>query len=287
MTLRLGVPNKGRLNERAVDLLIRAGIDLGEDIGRRLYVKARNQDLEVIFVRAQDIPVFIAEGAIDFGITGLDETAESGKDLIRALDLQFGFCHLAVAVPDDSGITDASQIKNGSRIATSFPNLTRQYFERLGIQVQIITVTGACEIMPYVGVSDYITDLVSTGSTLKTNRLREVGSIIESQAAIITSRKAMDQKGQAIQDIIDSLNSVMLAEDKKYLMADIPKDKLAEVEKIIPGIGGPTVLEIAGNPDFLAVHAVINTKDVFKTIADLKRLGARGILTTPIERLVN
>ena len=287
MTLRLGVPNKGRLNERAVDLLIRAGIDLGEDIGRRLYVKARNQDLEVIFVRAQDIPVFIAEGAIDFGITGLDETAESGRDLIRALDLQFGFCHLAVAVPDDSGITDASQIKNGSRIATSFPNLTRQYFERLGIQVQIITVTGACEIMPYVGVSDYITDLVSTGSTLKTNRLREVGSIIESQAAIITSRKAMDQKGQAIQDIIDSLNSVMLAEDKKYLMADIPKDKLAEVEKIIPGIGGPTVLEIAGNPDFLAVHAVINTKDVFKTIADLKRLGARGILTTPIERLVN
>ncbi len=287
MTLRLGVPNKGRLNERAVDLLIRAGIDLGEDIGRRLYVKARNQDLEVIFVRAQDIPVFIAEGAIDFGITGLDETAESGRDLIRALDLQFGFCHLAVAVPDDSGIKDASQIKNGSRIATSFPNLTRQYFERLGIQVQIITVTGACEIMPYVGVSDYITDLVSTGSTLKTNRLREVGSIIESQAAIITSRKAMDQKGQAIQDIIDSLNSVMLAEDKKYLMADIPKDKLAEVEKIIPGIGGPTVLEIAGNPDFLAVHAVINTKDVFKTIADLKRLGTRGILTTPIERLVN
>ncbi|MBR4202835.1 MAG: ATP phosphoribosyltransferase, partial [Candidatus Methanomethylophilaceae archaeon] len=159
MTLRLGVPNKGRLNERAIELLVRSGIDLGEDIGRRLYLKAKNQDIEVIFVRAQDVPVFIAEGAIDMGITGIDETAESGRDLERILDLQFGYCHLAVAVPEESGITDASQIPDGSRIATSFPNLTRQYFEKLGKKVDVITVTGACEIMPYMGVSDFISDL--------------------------------------------------------------------------------------------------------------------------------
>ncbi len=287
MTLRLGVPNKGRLNERAIELLVRSGIDLGEDIGRRLYLKAKNQDIEVIFVRAQDVPVFIAEGAIDMGITGIDETAESGRDLERILDLQFGYCHLAVAVPEESGITDASQIPDGSRIATSFPNLTRQYFEKLGKKVDVITVTGACEIMPYMGVSDFISDLVSTGSTLKTNRLREVGSIIESQAVVISSKKALEKNGQAIQDVVDSFQSVIIAENKKYIMADIPRSTLEEVEKIIPGIGGPTILEIAGNKDYLAVHAVIDGKDVFETINKLKRLGAKGILTTPIERLVN
>jgi len=287
MTLRLGVPNKGRLNERTIELLVKSGIDLGEDIGRRLYLKAKNQDIEVIFVRAQDIPVFIAEGAIDMGITGIDETAESGKALEKILDLQFGYCHLAVAVPEASGITEASQIPEGSRIATSFPNLTKQYFEKMGKKVEIITVTGACEIMPYMGVSDFIADLVSTGSTLKTNRLREVGSIIESQAVVITSKNAMSKNGQAILDVVDSFQSVIIAENKKYLMADIPKDKLEVVEKIIPGIGGPTVLEIAGNKDYLAVHAVIDGKDVFKTINELKRIGAKGILTTPIERLVN
>ena len=287
MTLRIGVPNKGRLNERSIELLSRIGIDLGEDFGRKLYVKARNQDIEAIFVRAQDIPIFIAEGAMDMGITGIDETAESGKDLKRILDLQFGFCHLAVAVPETSDITDAKQIKNGSRVATSFPNLTKRYFDGLGIDVEIITVTGACEIMPYMGVSDYISDLVSSGSTLKTNRLREVGKIIDSQAVVISSEKAMAKNGQYIQEVIDSIESVIIAENKKYIMADIPKDKLAEVEKILPGIGGPTVLEIAGNGDYLAVHAVIESNDVFKTIADLKRLGAKGILTTPIERLVN
>ena len=287
MTLRLGVPNKGRLNERTIELLTRSGIDLGEDIGRRLYIKAKNQDIEVIFVRAQDVPVFVAEGAIDMGITGIDETAESGRDLDKILDLQFGYCHLAVAVPEASGITDAAQIPEGSRIATSFPNLTKQYFDKLGKKVEVITVTGACEIMPYMGVSDFIADLVSTGSTLKTNRLREVGNIIESQAVVITSKKAMASKGQAIQDVVDSFQSIIIAENKKYIMADIPRDKLAEVEKIIPGIGGPTVLEIAGNKDYLAVHAVIDGSKVFTTINELKRLGAKGILTTPIERLVN
>ena len=287
MTLKLGVPNKGRLNERTIELLTKSGIDLGEDIGRRLYLRAKNQDIEVIFVRARDIPIFIAEGSIDMGITGIDETAESGKDLKNVLNLQFGFCHLSVAVPEESGITDASQIKDGSKIATSFPNLTRKYFEKLGKNVEIIVVTGACEIMPYLGVSDYIVDLVSTGSTLKTNRLREVGSIIESQAAVITSEAAMQRNGQAIQDVVDSFQSVIIAENKKYIMADIPKDKLIEVESIIPGIGGPTVLEIAGNSQFLAVHAVVDGDKVFKTIAELKRLGAKGILTTPIERLVN
>lgn len=286
MTVKIGVPNKGRLNERTLEILRKAGLDLGEDIGRRLYVRVRNQDIEVIFVRAQDIPGFIAAGAIDAGITGLDELAESGHELVNVMDLKFGYCRLVVAVPEASGITDISQIKDGSRIATSFPNLSKRYFESHGKDVQVMVVTGAAEIMPYLGLSDYIVDLVSTGSTLRTNRLREVGTIIESQAAFISSEKALKEKGEEIGEIASSIGSVLMAEDRKYIMADVPKDRLRDVEKILPGIGGPTVLELAGNDDFVAVHAVIESDRVYRTIVELKKIGAKGILTTAIERLV-
>ncbi|MBQ3685972.1 MAG: ATP phosphoribosyltransferase [Candidatus Methanomethylophilaceae archaeon] len=282
----MGVPNKGRLNERTIEILRKAGLDLGEDIGRRLYVKIRNQDIEVVFVRAQDIPSFIAAGAIDAGITGLDELAESGHELVVAMGLNFGYCHLAVAVPEASGITDVSQIADGSRIATSFPNLSKRYFESHGKKVDILVVTGAAEIMPYLGMSDYIVDLVSTGSTLRTNRLREVGTIIESQAAFITSEAAMAKKGEEIDEIASSIRSVLMAEQRKYIMADVPKDRLPDAERILPGIGGPTVLDIAGNDQYVAVHAVIDSDKVYRTISELKKIGAKGILTTAIERLV-
>jgi len=286
MTVKIGVPNKGRLNERTIEILRKAGLDLGEDIGRRLYVKIRNQDIEVVFVRAQDIPSFIAAGAIDAGITGLDELAESGHELVVAMGLKFGYCHLAVAVPEASGITDISQIADGSRIATSFPNLSKRYFESHGKKVDILVVTGAAEIMPYLGMSDYIVDLVSTGSTLRTNRLREVGTIIESQAAFITSEAAMANKGEEIDEIASSISSVLMAEQRKYIMADVPKDRLADAERILPGIGGPTVLDIAGNDQYVAVHAVIDSDKVYRAISELKKIGAKGILTTAIERLV-
>lgn len=287
MTLKFGVPNKGRLNERTVELLTKAGIDLGEDVGRRLYIKARNQDIEVLFVRAQDIPEFVATGAIDIGITGQDQVAESGYRLIQALELRFGYCHMAVAVPEGSGIKDASQIRDGSRIATSYPNIARRYFESIGKDVQVIVVTGAAEIMPYLGISDYIVDLVSTGSTLKMNRMIEAGRILDSQAAVFTSETARERYADEIDEIVSSIESVIEAENKRYIMADVPRDRLSDVERIIPGIGGPTVLDIAGNKDFMAVHAVIDSNQTFHVIAELKKIGAKGILTTPIERLVN
>lgn len=287
MTLKFGVPNKGRLNERTVELLTKAGIDLGEDVGRRLYIKARNQDIEVLFVRAQDIPEFVATGAIDVGITGQDQVAESGYKLVQALELRFGYCHMAVAVPEESGIKDASQIKDGSRIATSYPNIARRYFESIGKDVQVIVVTGAAEIMPYLGISDYIVDLVSTGSTLKMNRMIEAGRILDSQAAVFTSEAARERYADEIDEIVSSIESVIEAENKRYIMADVPRDRLSDVERIIPGIGGPTVLDIAGNKDFMAVHAVIDSNQTFHVIAELKKIGAKGILTTPIERLVN
>ena len=287
MTLKFGVPNKGRLNERTIELLAKAGIDLGEDVGRRLYVKARNQDIEVLFLRAQDIPEFVATGAIDIGITGQDQVAEAGAQIEQVLELRFGYCHMAVAVPEASGIKDASEIKDGSRIATSYPNIARRYFESLSKDVSVIVVTGAAEIMPYLGISDYIVDLVSTGSTLKMNRMIEAGRILDSQAAVFTSKQSMEKYGEQIEEIASSIQSVIDAENKRYIMADVPRDRLSDVERIIPGIGGPTILDIAGNSGFMAVHAVIDSDQTFHVIAELKKIGAKGILTTPIERLVN
>ena len=287
MTLKFGVPNKGRLNERAVELLTKSGIDLGEDIGRKLYIRARNHDVEVLFLRAQDIPEFIASGAIDLGITGQDQVAESGYELVERLPLEFGYCHMAVAVPESSGITDASQIRDGSRAANSYPNIARRYFESIGKDVKVIEVTGAAEVMPYIGISDFIVDLVSTGSTLKMNRMVEAARILDSQACIFTSREAMDRCGDAIDELADSIRSVIDAERKKYLMANVPKDRIADAERIVPGLEGPTILDIAGNSGYVALHAVIDSKDTFHTILELKKIGAKGILTTAIERLVN
>ena len=275
------------MNERTIELLAKAGIDLGEDVGRRLYVKARNQDIEVLFLRAQDIPEFVATGAIDIGITGQDQVAEAGAQIEQVLELRFGYCHMAVAVPEASGIKDASEIKDGSRIATSYPNIARRYFESLGKDVSVIVVTGAAEIMPYLGISDYIVDLVSTGSTLKMNRMIEAGRILDSQAAVFTSKQSMEKYGEQIEEIASSIQSVIDAENKRYIMADVPRDRLSDVERIIPGIGGPTILDIAGNSGFMAVHAVIDSGQTFHVIAELKKIGAKGILTTPIERLVN
>lgn len=286
MTLKFGVPNKGRLNERTVELLTKAGIDLGEEIGRKLYIKARNHDVEVLFLRAQDIPEFIATGAIDMGITGQDQVAESGRTLVTRLELQFGYCHMAVAVPEESGIRDSSQIRDGSRAATSYPNIARRYFESIGKKVDIIEVTGAAEVMPYLGISDFIVDLVSTGSTLKMNRMVEAGRIMDSQACIFTSEAAMAKYGEQIDELAESIRSVIEAESKKYLMANVPRDRIKDAERIIPGLDGPTILDIAGNGGYVALHAVIESKDAFHTINELKKIGAKGILTTELERLV-
>jgi len=286
MTLKMAVPNKGRLNERAVELLLKSGLDLGEGWGRRLYVNVRNQDIEIVFVRAQDIPDFVASGAIDIGITGIDQVAESGSDVASLLNLDFGHCRLSVAVPETSGIKSVDDLKGGCRVATSFPNLTKRFFASKKKNVEIVNVSGAAEIMPYMGVSDIIVDLVSSGSTLKTNRLVAIEDIIESQAVIVGNKASLKNKKDAMNGIVNSIESVIVAENKKYLMADIPKVKLAEIQKLFPGVAGPTVMNIAGRDDMVAMHVVIDKKDVYDSVNTLKKMGAKGILTLPIDRLV-
>ena len=286
MVLRMAVPNKGRLNERAVELLVKSGLDLGEDWGRKLYVKVRNKDMEVIFVRAQDIPSFVASGAVDLGITGQDQIDDSGADVEEVMPLDFGHCRLSVAVPEAYPYREVKDIPDGSRVATSFVNTTRRFFESIGKKVEIIEVSGAAEIMPYMNVSDFIVDLVSSGSTLKTNRLVEIHPIIYSQAVAIANKESLKKHKDAIGDIINAIRSIMTAESKKYLMADIPKKQLEKVQSMFPGLAGSTVMNIAGRDDMVAIHVVIDNKDIYDAVNALQKLGGKGILTLPIDRLV-
>ncbi len=207
MTVKMAIPNKGRLNERAIELLTKAGIDLGSNWGRRLNIEVPNLDLEVILVRAQDIPVFIESGAVDFGITGLDVATETGVELECVHDLRFGICRFCVVVPDESEIKTAKDLKDGVRVATTFPNITRSYFDKLGVKARIVDVQGAAEIMPYLGVCDIITDLVETGGTLRTNHLREVDTVMTSSARVFASKEAMadPEKNAKIDEITDAI----------------------------------------------------------------------------------
>ncbi len=286
MTLKIAIPNKGRLSERSVELLTKAGLDIGEDWGRKLYIGVKGRNIEVLLVRAQDIPEFVCSGAIDIGVTGLDQIEESGHNLKNILNLDYGHCRLSLAVPDNSDVKSAEDVKEGARIATSFPNMTKRYFESVGKKVSIVTISGAAEIMPYIGVSDYVVDLVSTGSTLKMNRLREVAVLFESQAAIVTTEKALAEKQEAIMEVADAIRSVIDAEDRKYLMANVPVDRIEDVESFLPGIGGPTVLNIAGNTEVVAIHVVVADSELYDAINNLRKIGATGILTLSMDRLV-
>lgn len=285
--LRIALPNKGRLSEKALDLFATAGLK-AEFSSARALVAQLGPDFQAIFVRAADIPEFVADGAADLGVTGADLVAESGRDVEELLDLGFGRCRLAVAVPESSAIRHPADIPPGSRIATSFPGITRSFFETMGVDIEIAPVSGATEIAPHLGVADVIVDLVSTGSTLRVNRLREVATILESTARVVANREALAEPAQerALRELVAALESVLRARARRYLMANVPKARLDEVREVLPGINGPTIVEVADSGAWVAAHAVVDADRVYQTIARLKALGAEGILVTKIERLM-
>ena len=285
--LRIALPNKGRLSEKALDLFETAGLR-AEFSSERALVAQLGPDFEAIFVRAADIPEYVADGAADLGVTGADLVAESGRRITELLDLGFGRCRLAVAVPEASPITAPEDLAQGTRVATSFPGVTRRFFGERGIDIEIAPVSGATEIAPHLGVADVIVDLVSTGSTLRVNRLREVGTILESTARVVASPKTLEspERRPAVDEVIAALESVLRARARRYLMANVRRDRLDEVRKVIPGINGPTIVEILDGSEWVAAHAVVEADRVYQTIARLKALGAEGILVTRIERLM-
>ncbi len=284
--IRIALPNKGRLAEPARDLLRRTGLRFSGLSGRVLQARL-GEHLLAIFVSTSDIPEFVADGATDLGITGGDLIAESDRDLDPVLDLGFGRCRLVVATRDEDTIRTIADIPDGAPVATSFPGLARRFFEAANKRITVVPVSGAAEIAPHIGVADVIVDLVATGSTLKINGLREVETVLESEASLIARPGLRDDPAAAaeVSALSDALESVIRARDKRYLMANVPRQRLEEVRQLLPGISGPTIIDVLDGGEVVAAHAVVEQAETYRLINDLRRIGATGILVTKIERL--
>ncbi len=283
--LRIALPNKGRLSEDARELFTDAGLEV-RGRGERALTASLGGEFEAIFVRAADIPEFVADGAAQAGITGVDLVQESGREVEELLDLEFGACRLVVAARDESGIQALSDLRSRPRVATVFPRITATFFATQGIPVEIVPVSGAAEIAPHLGIADIVVDLTSTGSTLKVNGLREVATVLQSSARLITVVPADDRRRASLDELVDALASVLRARSRRYLMANVPRARLSEVQAILPGINGPTVIDIMDHGEMVAVHAVVPSATIYRTIGQLKQLGCQGILVTRIERLM-
>lgn len=288
--LRLAIPNKGRLHDDARSLLADAGLEVRASSERAL-VASLGGEFEAIFVRAQDIPEFVADGAADAGITGWDLVSESGRPLESRLDLGFGRCRLVVAAKDDGSVRSIADIPDGARIATVFPGLSQRFFADAGKRVALVPVSGAVEIAPHLGIADVIVDLTSTGSTLRVNGLRELGTVLDSTAHLVVAGAASGRapsgaRDRSLRELVDALASVLAARGQRYLMANVPRAQLDAVKRILPGISGPTVIDVMNGGDKVAVHAVCPASGIYRTINALKTIGAEGILVTRIERLL-
>jgi ATP phosphoribosyltransferase len=280
---RIALPNKGRLAEGARELLERSGLEF--DVrGDRALQASLGDDFLALFVNARDIPEFVADGAADLGITGRDLIMESGRDVAVVLDLGFGRCRLALAAAEDNAVGDLAGVPDDTRVATVFPRITEAFFRERGQRVRLVPISGAAENAPHLGVADMIVDLVSTGSTLKMNGLREVGTIMESTAVLIARADVCDWR--TTRELVTALESVLRAQGKRYLMANVPRAQLPAVKEILPGINGPTVVDVLNGGEHVAAHAVVDRRDVYRVIAQLKAIGATGILVTSIERLM-
>lgn len=286
--LKIALPNKGRLAEEVRELFDQAGLPV-KARGERALSASLGGEFEAIFVRAQDIPEFVADGAADAGVTGWDLVSESERPLEMLLDLEFGRCRLVVAAREESGIGSVEQIQGSPRVATCFPRVTHRFFEKAGRKVEVVPVSGAAEIAPHLGIADIVVDLTSTGSTLKMNGLREVATVLESSARLIAGKGALSaspERTRTLQELVTALESVLRARGKRYVMANVPRAALEKVREVLPGLNGPTVIDIMGGGAMVAVHAVVSTNGLYRTIASLKALGAEGILVTRIERLM-
>lgn len=282
--MRIAVPNKGRLHEPSLSLLDRAGLAVESGADRQLYANTVDPDIQVLFARAADIPEYVADGAADVGITGLDQVRESGVDNVESLlDLEFGRCRLVLAAPEDDDVTEAADLE-GKIVATEFPRITRAYFDEQGVDPEIVEVSGATELTPHVDMADAIVDITSTGTTLKVNRLAVVDEVLQSSVHLFARDDVLGT--EKVDQLVMALGSVLAADGKRYLMLNAPQDNLDAIEAVIPGLGGPTILDV-DEAGVVAVHAVVEERDVFQVISDLKEEGASGILVTEIERLVD
>ncbi|MEL4305579.1 ATP phosphoribosyltransferase [Methanococcoides sp. LMO-2] len=282
--IRIAIPNKGRLHDPTVDLFKEAGLPVLGGSNRKLFAKTTDPEITFLFARAADIPEYVQDGAADVGITGLDLISETNSDVEMLLDLKYGGADLVLAVPEDSEIASPQDLE-GMRVATEFPVITANYFENLGISIDVVKVSGACEMTPHVGIADAIVDISSSGTTLAMNHLKVIEKVFTSSIYLIANHKTAEAE-EKVQHIKTALESVLHAKQKRYLMMNVPSDKLDDVKEELPGLAGPTVMKVESKENIVAVHAVVDADIIFATINRLKKAGAFDILVVPIERMI-
>ncbi len=285
--LRIAIPGRGRLRDGAEKLLSVVGIDLPPAGDRTLVSEDEHAFYQLQSVRARDIVGLVRSGSADIGITGRDLVMEYGDgEISELMELDFGKCSLCMAVPESSDATDANDLPEGVRVATMFPRITGKFFEGIGRSVQLVTVSGTTEAAPMIGIADAISDIVETGTTLRSNGLRRLCVIAESTAVVIAGERTLGRKREAIDEFLCMIRSVQDARSKRYLMVNVPAGSEAKVRRLLKGMEGPTFMRISGRDDFFALHAVVESGDVNTLIPALKASGCTGILVSRIERLV-
>ena len=281
--LRIAVQSKGRLFEDTINLLTEADIKVSAT-KRTLLVQASNFPLEVLYLRDDDIPQCVASGVADLGVVGENEFVERGEDANVIERLGFSKCRLSLAIPKEIDYPGLEWF-NGKKIATSYPNILRQFMQQNGIQTDIHVISGSVEISPGIGLADGIFDIVSSGSTLVSNNLREVEVVMHSEALLIGNKSMDEAKKKTLQEMLFRFEAVRNAEDKKYVRMNAPKAKLQEIVDVLPGLKSPTIIPLA-DEDWCSVHTVLDQKRFWEIIGKLKELGAQGILVTPIEKMI-
>lgn len=281
--LRIAVQSKGRLFDDTMNLLAEADIKVSPS-KRTLLVQSSNFPLEVLFLRDDDIPQSVANGVADIGVVGLNEYEERGEDAQIISHLGFSKCRLSLAIPKGINYTGLSWF-NGRKIATSYPGILQRFMNKNNIKADIHVITGSVEISPGIGLADGIFDIVSSGSTLVNNNLKEVETVMQSEAVLIANWGLDEEKHNILNEMLFRFEAVRSAQDKKYVMMNAPKVRIKEITEVLPGIKSPTIIPLS-DPEWCAIHTVLDEKRFWEIIGKLKELGAQGILVTPIEKMI-
>ena len=281
--LRIAVQSKGRLYDETMLLLEEAGIKLNR--GKRiLLLSAKGFPVEVLFLRDDDIPQSVANGVADVGIVGENEYVEKGQEARLVKRRGFSRCRLSLAIPKDEEY-DGIQRFNGKTIATSYPAILQRYLDEQGVKAGLHVISGSVEIAPGIGLADAIFDIVSSGSTLVSNQLKEVEVVMQSEALLIANPNLSEEKLAVLDEVLFRFEAIQMAQGKKYVLLNAPKDKLNDIIELLPGMKSPTVTPLA-NGDWVSVQSVIDEKHFWEIIGKLKALGAEGILVLPIEKMI-
>jgi ATP phosphoribosyltransferase len=281
--LRIAVQSKGRLFDDTMNLLTEADIKISS--GRRtLLVQSGNFPLEVLYLRDDDIPQSVASGVADIGVVGENEFIERNEDAEIISRLGFSKCRLSLAIPKDIDYRGVNWF-NGKKIATSYPHILKKFLDEQGISAEIHVITGSVEISPGIGLADGIFDIVSSGSTLVSNNLREVEVVMQSEALLIGNKNLSREKRATLDEMLFRFKAVKDAEDKKYVRMNAPKAHLQEIINVLPGLKSPTIIPLA-DEEWCSVHTVLDQKRFWEIIGKLKEMGAQGILVTPIEKMI-